>query len=522
MRLPRLASSRLFYCVVALVGFSAPPTAVATELKVSAEDLHFGKVIVGQTRSLSATLKNTGASAVKISSIQSSASVFVVSHGKLPFTLKAGQDVAIEIRFRPVAEGQVTGRILFDKTAASLQVYGWGVRKESAELKVSAEDLHFGYVIVGQTRSLPATLRNTGANAVKISSIQSSASVFVVSHGKLPFTLKAGQDVALEIRFRPVAEGQVAGRILFDKTAASLGVYGWGVKKASSREAVLRANPPRLTFGNVQVGNSAKLRMVLTNTGRSSISISEGKIPGTEFRLVGFSSPLTLETGQSFTFSIEFAPKISGTVGGDLTFTDRKAEAVAIMLRGTGTAAGHLGDAPAAMNFGKVTVGESASRSGTLSATEGSVSVNSVASSSPEFVVSGISFPATIAAGHSLHYTVNFTPQQSGTASASLSFASSASDSQVSESLTGSGVAAANQYVVLSWHASSSKVAGYNVYRSGQPGGPYAKINSGVNKGTTYTDTSVTPGKTYYYVIAAVNTRGQQSKYSNQAQASIP
>ena len=417
MRLPRLASSRLLYCVIVLVGFSVPPTALATELKASANDLHFGNVVVGQTRSMS------------------------------------------------------------------------------------------------------VTLTNTSEKAVKISSIHSSAPVFLVSHGNLPLTLKAGQHVALEIRFRPAAEGHKNGRIVFNESAAILAVHGEGVKGAST---ALKANPSSLTFGDVQVGNSLKLPMVLTNTGRSSITISEEKIPSTQFSLVGLSSPLTLEAGQSFTFSIEFAPKTTKTVSGDLTFVDHKSGAVAIMLRGTGSSVGQLGDAPAAMNFGNVTVGQSATRSGTLTATDGSVTVHSVASSSPEFVVSGISFPVTIAAGSSVHYTVNFTPQQSGAASASLSFASSASDSQVAESLAGSGVKAENQYVALSWNASRSQVSGYNVYRSDRSGGPYAKINSAVNKATAYTDTSVTPGQTYYYVIVAVNSSGQQSTYSNQAQAAVP
>jgi hypothetical protein len=419
MRLPRLASSRLFYCVIALVAFSVPPSALATELKLSAKDLQFGNVILGQTRSLSATLTNTGAEAVKISDIQSSVKEFVVSHRKLPFTLKAGQDVAFEIRFRPIAEGRVTGRILFDKSAAFLLVYGSGARK------------------------------------------------------------------------------------------------------ASPQGSMLKASPASLTFGVVQIRGKSELPIVLTNTGHSPITIAEGRIPA-EFTIVRFSSPLTLEAGQSFTFAIKFAPEKSGTVDGDLTFTDHKETAVVIPLHGTGTPAGHLSEAPAAMNFGNVTVGKSASRSGTLSATEGSVKVNAVASSSPEFVVSGISFPVTIGVGHSVPYTVHFTPQQSGTASANLSFASNASDARVSESLTGSGVRAASQQVVLSWHASTSKVAGYNVYRSGHPGGPYAKINSAVDPGTIYTDRSVTPGRTYYYVIAAVNSSGRQSKYSNQAEAAIP
>jgi len=396
----------------------------------------------------------------------------------------------------------------------------------ATELKVSAKDLYFGNVVVGQTRSRSATLRNTSRKAVKISSIHSSAPVFVVSHRKLPFTLQAGQHVALEIRFRPVAEGHINGRIAFDKTAASLAVHGSGVKepsKAAPHQSALRANPSSLSFGNVQVGDSALLPMVVTNTRSSSITISEVRIPSADFSLVGLSTPLTLEARQSFTFSINFAPQTATTMSGDLTFVDHRSEAVGIMLRGTGTAVGQLGDAPATMNFGNVAVGERASRSGILSATEGSVTVNSVVSSSPEFVVSGISLPVTIAAGHSVPYTVNFTPQQGGTAFASLSFVSSGSDSKISESLTGGGVAAeANQGVVLSWNPSTSQVAGYNVYRSGQSGGPYAKINNQLDNGTTYTDTSVSPGQTYYYVIAAVNSTGQQSTYSNQAQAAIP
>jgi hypothetical protein len=394
----------------------------------------------------------------------------------------------------------------------------------ATELKLSAEDLRFGNVIVGHTRSLSATLTTAGAEPVKISSISSSAGrVFAVRNVKLPFTLEPGHRLEIVIRFRPIETGEVTGRILFNQTA--LGVHGWGVKKGGGEgggsESVLRASPPSLAFGEVQVGEHAKLPIAVTNTGHSSITISDGRMPGDGFTVVRLSSPLTLDAGHSFTFSIEFSPHKSGTVSTGLTLTDRGKTAVAIPLHGTGTAAGQLSDVPAGMNFGSVSVGMSASRSGTLSATEGNVTVRSITSNSSEFVVGGISLPVTIAAGQSVHYTVKFTPQQSGTASAALSFASNASDSQVSESLTGSGVQA-KQSVVLNWNASSSKVVGYNVYRGSRSGGPYAKINRSVDSGTRFTDTSVAPGQTYYYVVAAVNTSGKQSKYSNQAQVEIP
>lgn len=77
----------------------------------------------------------------------------------------------------------------------------------------------------------------------------------------------------------------------------------------------------------------------------------------------------------------------------------------------------------------------------------------------------------------------------------------------------------------LSWTAStSSNVSYYNVYRGTTSGGPYNKIGSTTaNSGaTTYTDSSVQAGQTYYYVGTAVDTSGNESGYSNQATASIP
>jgi hypothetical protein len=77
--------------------------------------------------------------------------------------------------------------------------------------------------------------------------------------------------------------------------------------------------------------------------------------------------------------------------------------------------------------------------------------------------------------------------------------------------------------VELSWNASTSPdVIGYNLFRSTTSGGPYTKINPIVIAGTTYQDTSVVAGKTYYYVSTAVNGSGEQSTHSAQASAAIP
>jgi len=70
---------------------------------------------------------------------------------------------------------------------------------------------------------------------------------------------------------------------------------------------------------------------------------------------------------------------------------------------------------------------------------------------------------------------------------------------------------AGNAQVGLSWSASSGATS-YNVKRSTTSGGPYTTIGSPTT--TSYTDTGVTNGTTYYYVVAAVNTAGQSGNSS--------
>jgi hypothetical protein len=76
--------------------------------------------------------------------------------------------------------------------------------------------------------------------------------------------------------------------------------------------------------------------------------------------------------------------------------------------------------------------------------------------------------------------------------------------------------------VTLTWKASSSQVAGYNLYRSTISGGDYIKINSSLIHGITFTDNTVEGGRTYYYVTRAVDDRGNESINSNEITAAIP
>lgn len=79
---------------------------------------------------------------------------------------------------------------------------------------------------------------------------------------------------------------------------------------------------------------------------------------------------------------------------------------------------------------------------------------------------------------------------------------------------TGLAATAGNAQIALSWTASSGATS-YTVKRATTSGGPYTKIAS--PSVTNYTDTGLTNGATYYYVVSAVNSAGESA---NSAQAS--
>jgi choice-of-anchor B domain-containing protein len=86
---------------------------------------------------------------------------------------------------------------------------------------------------------------------------------------------------------------------------------------------------------------------------------------------------------------------------------------------------------------------------------------------------------------------------------------------------SGLAATAGNAQVSLTW-ASATGATGYGVHRSTASGGPYTTVKSNI-AGTSFTDTGLTNGTTYFYVVTATNAEGEGVS-SNEAPAtpSVP
>jgi hypothetical protein len=493
----------------------------AGRLTAGPASLGFGSIPLGSSQTLAETLTNSGGASVTVSTIGAT-SGFSASGVTLPVTLSPGQSVSFSATFTPTSAGGVTGNLAITSNASNpaLNVPLSGTGVTPGRLTASPASLGFGSVLVGSSQTLAETLTNSGGASVTISAAGATSS-FSATGLSLPVTLNPGQSVSFTVAFLPTSAASISGGLTVTSNASnpSLNVPLAGTGTTPGQ---LAASPASLIFGSVPAGTSASLSETLTNSGGSSLTISQINASGTEFSFSGITPPLSLAAGQSVTFSVAFAPTSGGSATGSLGITNSANSGLSVSLSGTGTLPGQLTVTPSSINFGSIVAGTTQSQTGTLSAGSTAVTVSSVGVSGSQFSVGGMLLPLTIAAGTSVSYQLTFAPTSSGSATANVTFVSNASNSPTVESLIGS--ATAPQYsVALVWSASSSNdVVGYNIYRGTVSGGPYARLTSTMDTNTTGTDSTVQDGTTYYYVVTAVDSAGLESGYSSQSQAVIP
>jgi hypothetical protein len=374
-------------------------------------------------------------------------------------------------------------------------------------------------VTVGSNQLLSETVTNTGGAAVTISQLGISGTGYSLSGITAPVTLTAGQSATFSVTFTPASAASVSGNVTISSNASNptltIPLSGTGVAPGA-----LGSNPTSLSFGSVTVGSNQSLSETVTNTGGSSVTISQVGIAGAGFSVSGITTPVTLTAGQSVGFSVAFAPQSATNASGNLTITSSASNpTLTIPLSGTGTAAaGQLTVTPTTLALGSVVVGTSGTASGSLTASGANVTVTAASSNNSVFSLSGLSLPVTIPAGQSTSFTLTFSPQVSGALSGALTFTSNAQPGTTTETLTGTGTPAPIHTVNLSWNAStSSNISGYNIYRAVYTSscGSFSKINSVLNTTTLYTDSAVVDGTSYCYATTAVDSSNAESGYSN-------
>jgi hypothetical protein len=284
-----------------------------------------------------------------------------------------------------------------------------------------------------------------------------------------------------------------------------------------------------INFASQGVGStSSPLSATLTNVGNATLTLISVQVTGSnagDFTLTN-NCGSSLAASAQCTLAFTFAPSAAGTRTASVVFTDNAAGSPQMVaLSGTGTVPTGVSLSPTTLSFGTQPVATtSAAQTITLnnggSATLSISGLTITGANAGDFAGIADTCGSSLAAGGKCTIGVTFTPSVAAAEAATLSITDNASGSPQMATLTGTG----SPDVILSWGVSpSSGIVGYNVYRGTTSGGESSTpLNSTPINGTSYVDTNVTAGMTYYYVVTSVGSNGAQSAPSNETEAAVP
>lgn len=419
--------------LVAKDSISVSGTGVSPMLAMNVQNVNFGNVRNGTSKQDSVIITNTGTSTLTISSVTSSNVKFTVT--PTTSTLAPGATQKFYLTFSPTADGAQSGLIIFtddaDKPKDTITVSGTGV---SPLFAVNPQVLNFGNVRNGTQKMDSVTVTNTGTTNLVISSVTSTNPLFTVTPSAVS-TIAPGGSLKFYVSFSPLIDGLQNSFLVFNHDAAkpkdTVMLTGTGVSP------MFYASTLVLNFGNVRTGTGKMDSVTITNTGTTSLTISNVTSSNSVFT----ATPLlgTIAPGASQKFYITFSPIVDGLQAGLIIFTDDAAKPRdTIFVTGTGISP-QFSSSVQSIDFGNVRIGTS--RVETISVTNtgtDNLIISGATSSNGVFGVTPIT--GTIAPGATQLFFISFSPMSNGTQSGTITFTHNASNVTDIINVTGTGV----------------------------------------------------------------------------------
>jgi hypothetical protein len=417
----------------------------------------------------------------------------------------------------PVTSSQTV--MLTASTTGSSQTFSLQLNTSVPTLAISATSLMFGNVTVNTPATQTLTLSSTGTAAVIMSGAAVTGSGFTVSGVTFPLTLNPGQTATLAVQFNPTVVGAATGQLTLSSNsssgtsaAISLSGTGTGVPDLSSLSCASGSITGAGTESCIVTLNAAAA------SGGFAVNLASNN------SAVTVPSSVTVPAGATTSGFTATVGAVSSTQTATLTATAGGVSKTFALQLNLVTA--QLSINATTVTFGNVNLNTPATQSVTLTST-GSlpVTVSSAVVAGTGFTLSGGVFPATLNPGQSTTLYVQFDPTTAGSATGTLTIASTSSTNPTASiALSGAGTSTATE-VDLLWNAptnSAVPVVGYNVYRSPSGTGSYQLMNSSIVSQTTYIDKAIQAGQIYDYYVVSVDGSGVTSVPSNTTTVAIP
>jgi hypothetical protein len=420
---------------------AAPPTD-----NLSATSLAFPEIVVEQSSApLTVTLTNSGD--LPLTSIAATKSgPFQVSNN-CTAQLAAHSNCSFSVVFVPIQAGAQTGTLtVSDALNAGQLVSLTGTGLLPPAFSANPTSLSFAGQPVGVASS-PSTLIVTNSGGASMANVGfqitgPSAGSFSTGTTTCGATLEAGASCTIQVVFTPASSGGSAAGLTITSSTNGVKALTVPLSGIGQSAAGLGVNPPQLTFGAVEIGQSSAAQTVsISNTGGTSANGFALTIAG-PFSLSQNNCSASLAGGASCTAGVVFTPTSRGALTGMLTASSSSLPTPAtVVLSGIGGLTGAVAMTPALVNFPTTGVGTTSSPvTVTISNSSAAVALDDLKlSTSPGFKLATTTCAESLAPGASCTAGVSFAPTNPGTQSGTLTLTSSTLAASANVPLSGMG-----------------------------------------------------------------------------------
>lgn len=473
----------------------AAPEAVVLSLSMSGTTA-FGPTPINTPLQALLLLTNTGDAPIKVTGIElPDSGVFT---GNFAGTIPVGATQDVSIVFNPTQPIPYGGSVVVNSNATTgTSVYpisGTGTGS-TAVIDLTSSILNFGNVLVSKSLTSALVITNRGNSTLTITGITLAPSLGF-SLSPTSGTVAAGKTLAIAVTFSPIAKALYTSDITVNSNATSgtnfIAVSGTGYNVGDLEGGtVFITDNGTCQFGDRPDGTPVTSGVLtITNVAPSGsaryVTIDTPTLLPDGFT-VGAPGLTTLNPQTSTTIAVTFSPTAAQAYGGAIavpcfnTIGGPALGDTSVFVSGTGTDSGPLIQLSGTLDYGDVPFGSTLDALLTIYNPGGStLTISSIIYSDSHF--SSIITSGTVAAGATLSIIVTFMPAASG--SVTVPYSST---------------------VTVTSDAPSSP----DIYAATGAGVPLpAPVALVADQIVTLTDTSSTPGQTYYDYYTVISMAG--------------
>ena len=280
-------------------GFAIQLNAYSSTLGISPSSVAFSSVAVNSTSAQPVTLTSTGTGSVTVTGATVTGTGFTLTGATFPITLAPGQTSTLNLMFAPTSAGPLTGQLAITSNAstgkATASLSGTGMPMLTALSCGTTSYTGAGTDACTVTLNAAAP---AGGTVVSLSSNQAAITV------PSSVTVAAGATSAgftATVTSVSTAEAVTLSAILGSASKTS-------AIQLNPATSALSVSTSTITFGNVNINQTATQSVTLSSTGTAPVTISSISVAGALFGASGVTTPITLNPGQTARLTASFTP----------------------------------------------------------------------------------------------------------------------------------------------------------------------------------------------------------------------